>query len=66
MALKLLDTDDPFFRPLWRRIAIVAVTAGWASFEFINNATGWGLLFSAISLYCIWGFFIRRPGDGEK
>ena len=25
--MKLLDTDHPFFRPLWIRIAVVAVAA---------------------------------------
>ena len=24
------DVDHPFFRPLWRRIALVAVCLGWA------------------------------------
>jgi hypothetical protein len=28
------DNEHPFFRPLWRRILLVAVCVGWSIFEF--------------------------------
>lgn len=49
---------DPFFNPLWRRIATVAACAGWGGFEFWNGNTGWAALFWGIGVYCGWVFFV--------
>jgi hypothetical protein len=59
----LLGTNDhPFYKPLWRRIAIVAVTAGWALFEFYTQQSGlWIGLATAVCLYSIWTFLITFP-----
>lgn len=56
--MKLLDVQHPFFRPLWRRIAVVAVCLGWAAVEFAQDALFWGVLFGAVGLYCAHQFFI--------
>lgn len=63
---KFLDTDHPFFRPLWIRIGIVAATGLWALFEFATGSPFWGILFAGISAYSAWGFFFDfHPGDGQ-
>lgn len=31
--MKLIDPAHPFYRPLWRRIAVVAACAGWFAVE---------------------------------
>ena len=66
----MFDASHPFYRPLWRRVAIVAITAGWAVIEYRNDAPIWALLFAAISAWCAWFFFVvykdAGPGaDGQ-
>lgn len=61
--MKLLDTDHPFFRPLWIRIAIVAVAAGWAGLEFWAGSFGWGALVLAFAALGAWGFFVDFDPD---
>ncbi len=59
----ILGLDHPFFRPLWRRIAVVAVCLGWAVVEFATGGPFWGMLFGGLGLYGAWGFFVA-PGPG--
>jgi hypothetical protein len=51
---KIIDAGHPFYRPLWRRIAIVAVCIGWGLVEFWFDAVIWGTLFTAVGVYCAW------------
>ena len=51
--MQILDPTHPFFKPLWRRVAIVAVTLGWAGFEFSTTSVLWGMLFGALGVYCL-------------
>lgn len=63
----MFDLDNPFFRPLWIRLLVVAVTIGWAVFEFVSGAAFWGALFLAIGVYAAWRFFVTfDPGAGGK
>jgi hypothetical protein len=80
--MKLFDTNHPFFKPLWIRVAVFAVAAGWGLFEFYIGSTVWGMLFIAFAGVSFYGFFIDfnprepdQPGaatsaaekiDGEK
>ena len=56
--MKLLDTDHPFFRPLWIRIAVVAVAAGWGGFEIWTGSPWWVAIFLAFAALSAWGFFV--------
>lgn len=58
MFEKLLDFNDPFFRPLWLRIVIVAFAAGWAVFEFVAGSPFWGVIFAAMAAFAFRGFFM--------
>jgi hypothetical protein len=54
------EHDHPFYRPLWRRLAIVAVTAAWAGFELSLGASGlWSLLACGVFAYSLWTFLIN-------
>lgn len=66
--MKFLDVQHPFFRPIWRRVAVVAICLGWAVFEFVSGAPFWGMLFGAIGLYCAHQFFLAfdPPDDDER
>lgn len=51
--------DHPFYRPLWRRIAIVATTAIWSAFEIFFSRDGfWSVIAIAVFAYCAWAFLV--------
>ncbi len=56
-----------WLRPLWIRIAVVALPAAWAIFEFSNGQAVWGTLFGGVAA---WGAYtllydFKPPGtDG--
>lgn len=52
------DAEHPFFRPLWRRVLVVAFCFGWAGFEFYNGSQTWGLIALAAAAYGVWSLFI--------
>lgn len=54
----LKDASHPFFRPLWRRIAVVVVCLAWSGVEWIFGEPFWGTLTLAIGAYALWAFFI--------
>lgn len=63
---KLFDVQHPFFIPLWRRVAVVALTLGWALFELTAGSPVWAMLFGAAGIYCAHQFFIAfDPKDPE-
>lgn len=58
---KVLDFRHPFFRPLWRKIALVAVLAIWTLIEVFAGHPVWGLLVGGICAYAVYGFFLAPP-----
>ena len=61
--MKFLDVRHPFFRPLWRRVAVVAVCLVWAAVEFLTGSPFWGVLFGAVGIYCAIVFFRSSDRD---
>lgn len=60
------DTQHPFFRPLWRRVALVAFCSGWAGLEFYMGHETWGWITLAIAAYAAWAFLISyKSVDGN-
>ena len=60
--MKLIDQAHPFYQPLWRRILIVAVIAGWLAFElmFTQNAL-WMTIAGGALAYAVWSFLVTWP-----
>lgn len=54
----MLDLEHPFFLPVWRRVAVVALCLGWAVVELVGGAVFWAILFGAAGLYAAHGFFV--------
>lgn len=53
------STDHPFYRPLWRRLAIIAVTAVWAALEiFRGGEPMWMVIAGGAFAYSLWTFLI--------
>ena len=52
----------PFFRPLWRRIAVTAIPFGWLVFELLAGSPLWALAFAGLGGYAVWQFFLTWQG----
>ncbi|MGB3312992.1 MAG: hypothetical protein WBB85_01155 [Albidovulum sp.] len=64
--MTLIDPAHPFFRPLWRRVAVVTACFGWALFEIITGSPGWAMLFGVAGLYAAYVLLIAaQPEDKE-
>ncbi len=56
------DSEHPFFRPLWLRIAIVALCLFWAGIEFATDTPFWGMIALGAAAYGVWQFFyVYKP-----
>ena len=55
----LLGVRHPWFRPLWRRVALTGGLAGWACVEaFAFTNAGWFWIFMGAAIYCAYHFFL--------
>ena len=57
-AMRFLDVQSPFFRPLWLRVVTTAACIGWAIFELLTGGMFWAILFGAAGAYLAWQFFV--------
>ena len=62
----------PWFKPLWRRIVVVAIITVWCLWEWLyNHDQFWGMITLAALAYGVWTFFINfenelnKDGDGK-
>ena len=62
--MKLLDANDPFLRPVWRRWATGVLPMIWGGVEFYYNSPGWGVLFFGAGAYALWVLIFNRA-DSE-
>ena len=61
------DYEHPFFRPLWRRVAVVAVCVIWSIIEFATGTPFWGVIALGFAGYAVWQFFyLYKPADENK
>jgi hypothetical protein len=57
------DADHPFFRPLWRRVALVLFCLTWTGFELWNGDGFWATMAGGMAAYAAWVFLLSyRPG----
>lgn len=59
----MFNLDDPFYRPLWLRIAIVALCLGWGLFELVMGSPGFAILFLALGAFAGYRFFVTFNPD---
>ncbi len=61
------DSEHPFFRPLWRRVVVVAVCLAWSVIEFATGTPFWGVIALGFTGYAVWQFFyLYMPVDESK
>jgi len=55
----------PWFAPLYRRIAVVAVCLVWLGLEIYGGEEIWGIFALAVTGYAIWSLLItyRPPAE---
>lgn len=63
---QFFDLKVPFFVPLWRRIAVVAVALAWAIFEFSAGAPFWGFVFGAMGIFAAWELLLSGWPDESQ
>lgn len=61
----MFNFDDPKFRPLWVRVALVLTCLGWGSFEALTGAPFWAVLFLGLAGFLSWRLLIafENPPD---
>ena len=60
------EQQHPFYQPLWRRVAIVAVIFFWLCFEIYTGSNEiWILLALGMLAYAVYTFFLTWPKDGS-
>lgn len=58
---KLLDADDPFFKPVWRRWATAVLPMLWGCYELWTGNPMWGVLFLGAGGWAGWVLIVRGP-----
>ena len=61
--MNLINVQHPFFKPKWRRVALVALCLGWGAFELYHQAAFWMFMFWGIGGYCAYEFFFNFDPD---
>ena len=61
---KVLDLRIPFFRPVWRRIALVAALIVWTGVELAYGNVFWAVLVGCIGVYAAREFYIGFDDAG--
>lgn len=62
--MKIIDPDHPFYRPLWVRLLLVGLCAGWTALEYYNGEQTWGTIFLVVSAYAFAQLLLfYKPGD---
>ena len=61
------ENKHPFYKPLWRRIAIVVAVAAWLGFEIYQGTSGlWMAISAGMLAYAVYAFFISWPKDNQE
>lgn len=56
----MFDFSHAFFRPRWRRIALVVFCMGWGVFELTNSAPIWAAIFFGFAGMSFWKLFLDQ------
>ena len=58
------EQKHPFYKPLWRRVAVVVTIALWLAFELYQQSDGlWIAIAGGMLVYAVYIFFITWPKD---
>lgn len=61
------EHSHPFYKPLWRRLVIITVTALWFGYELAYSGQPlWIVLAGGMLAYALWVFLISWPRNDAK
>ena len=67
MPMKIIEQQHPFYKPLWRRVAIVAAIALWFGYEAVYvREPLWLAVSGGILAYAAWSFLLTWPKKADK
>ena len=67
----VLDLRHPFFLPVWRRVVLILLLAGWTWVELSQGNPFWAALVGGIGAYAVYVFFFdfhlpdKTPPDND-
>lgn len=61
----MFDNSHPWFRQLWVRVLLLAVTGGWGLMELLTGSPGWAMLFLGVAGWVIWALFLNYAPPGQ-
>ncbi|MDE0112522.1 MAG: hypothetical protein OXI87_02280 [Albidovulum sp.] len=59
------DIRSPVLRPLWVRVLIVAVCAGWTLVEFLSGSVFWAVIFGAAAVFLFVQLLVRYDQQAD-
>ena len=59
------DAQHPFYRPLWRRIVIVAFCVIWTAWELWNREPMWATIAGGMAALAAWTFLLTYKPSPE-
>jgi hypothetical protein len=62
----LIDTTNPFYRPLWLRATICISVVLWATLETVMKEPFWSVIAIAAAVYCVYVLFIAYKPPPEQ
>jgi hypothetical protein len=66
MPQKFLDSEHPFFKPTWRRYAVVGSCLGWGMLELSMGEGLWAGIFIAGGAYAGWELLLKPRTNQPK
>ena len=57
---------DPKLNPLWVRLLVVGIVAGWATFEVVMGYELWQFIAGMALFYCVWTLLISYKPVNEN
>ena len=64
--MQLIDPNHPIYRPLWVRLLIVGICAGWTAVEVAYGEPFWVVLVGALAIYAAYVLlFTFNPAPPE-
>ncbi len=56
-----IEPEHPIYRPLWVRLLIVGLLAGWSALELTKGSPFWGMIAGGVGLFAAWELLWRYP-----
>lgn len=54
-----IEPEHPIYRPLWVRLLIIGLLAGWSVLEFTKGSPFWGTIAGGVGLFAAWELLWR-------